>query len=61
MSSVFIQPGDVAFYMGALLTFLSILTVFWKVIVSRMVTKEDLLKELLDLREFLRKNFVAKK
>lgn len=61
--------SDVTFYLGVIASVILIFGTLWKVTVGnalkdlerRMVTKEDLLKELIDLREFLRKEFVAKK
>lgn len=61
--------SDVTFYLGVIASVILIFGTLWKVTVGkalkdlerRMVTKEDLLRELIDLREFLRKEFVPKK
>ena len=61
--------SDVTFYLGVIASVIVIFGTLWKATVGkalkdlerRMVTKEDLLKELIDLREFLRKEFVQKR
>jgi len=61
--------SDVTFYLGTIASVIVIFGTLWKATVGkalkdlerRMVTKEDLLKELIDLREFLRKEFVQKR
>lgn len=61
--------ADIEFYLGTVVSVIVIFGALWKVTVGqaikrleeRMVTKEDLLKELISLREFLRKEFVAKR
>lgn len=60
--------SDVTFYLGTIASVIVIFGTLWKATVGkalkdlerRMVTKEDLLKELIDLREFLRRYFVQK-
>ena len=60
---------DVTFYLGTIASVVALFGLLWRVAVQvplkrleeRMVTKEDLLKELIELREFLRKEFVAKR
>ena len=60
--------SDVTFYLGTIASVIVIFGTLWKATVGkalkdlerRMVTNEDLLKELIDLREFLRRYFVQK-
>ena len=61
--------SNITFYLGTIASVIFIFGTLWKVTVgkaikdleAKMVTKEDLLRELIDLREFLRKEFVPKK
>lgn len=60
---------EIKFYLGVLVSVTILLTAIWRVTVGSaikrlekdMVTKAELLAELMKLREFLRKNFVQKR
>ena len=56
-----ITRGDFAFYVSAASSVLGILVILWRMAVARLATKEELLKELLSLREFLRREFVSRR
>ena len=55
-----ITRADVTFFVSVIGGILAILVTLWKLLLSRVVTREDFLKELMSLREFLRKEFVSK-
>jgi hypothetical protein len=56
-----ITRSDVTFFVSAIGGILGIFVLLWKLLFSRMVTREDLLKELMSLREFLRSEFISRK
>lgn len=61
--------ADITFYFGTLLSAVALFSLLYKATIgarlkeleAQMVTKEDLLNELIELREWLRREFVAKK
>lgn len=56
-----ISRSDVTFYIATIGGIFGILTILWKALLSRLMTREDFLKQLSDLKDYLNEHFVRKK